>query len=66
LSLEHPKIDILNSLIDTGFTLGGLGLKLKLMSFPNFTPFDLPTGGQELKRAIETIRPELFVIDTLC
>lgn len=68
LYIDHeniPKTDIRRSLVDMGFTWEELEPNFKLMSFPDFTPFDLPKGGQELKRAIEIINPELVVIDTL-
>jgi hypothetical protein len=68
LYIDHeniPKTDIRRSLVDMGFTWEELEMNFKLMSFPDFTPFDLPKGGQELKRAIEIINPELVVIDTL-
>jgi RecA-family ATPase len=68
LYIDHeniPKTDIRRSLVDMGFTWEELEPNFKLMSFPGFTPFDLPKGGQELKRAIEIINPELVVIDTL-
>lgn len=68
LYIDHeniPKTDIRRSLVDMGFTWEELEPNFKLMSFPNFTPLDLPKGGQELKRAIEIINPELVVIDTL-
>lgn len=68
LYIDHeniPKSDIRRSLIDMGFTWEELETNFKLMSFPEFTPFDLPKGGQELRRAIEILKPELVVIDTL-
>lgn len=68
LYIDHeniPKSDIRRSLIDMGFTWEELEANFKLMSFPEFTPFDLPKGGQELRRALEILKPDLVVIDTL-
>lgn len=68
LYIDHeniPKSDIRRSLINMGFSWEELEANFTLMSFPEFTPFDLPKGGQELRRALEILKPDLVVIDTL-
>ncbi len=67
LYIDHeniPKTDIKRSLIDMGFDWKDLTENFILMSFPEFAPFDLPKGGQELKRVLEILRPDLVVMDT--
>ena len=67
LYIDHeniPKTDIRRSLIDMGFSWEDLKENFILMSFPEFAPFDLPKGGQELKRVLEIIEPDLVVMDT--
>ena len=67
LYIDHeniPKTDIRRSLIDMGFGWPDLKENFILMSFPDFAPFDLPKGGQELKRVLEIVKPDLVVMDT--
>ena len=67
LYIDHeniPKTDIRRSLIDMGFDWPELKENFILMSFPEFAPFDLPKGGQELKRVLEIVKPDLVVMDT--
>jgi hypothetical protein len=67
LYIDHeniPKTDIRRSLIDMGFSWEDLKENFILMSFPEFAPFDLPKGGQELKRVLKIIEPDLVVMDT--
>jgi hypothetical protein len=67
LYIDHeniPKTDIRRSLIDMGFDWPELKENFILMSFPEFAPFDLPKGGQELKRVLEIVNPDLVVMDT--
>jgi hypothetical protein len=67
LYIDHeniPKTDIRRSLIDMGFDWPDLKENFVLMSFPEFAPFDLPKGGQELKRVLEIVKPDLVVMDT--
>lgn len=67
LYIDHeniPKTDIRRSLIDMGFDWTDLKENFILMSFPEFAPFDLPKGGQELKRVVEILKPDLVVMDT--
>lgn len=60
---NSPKGDIKRSLIDMGFSPAELD-NLHLLSYPQFSPFDLAIGGRELVRAIEIFKPRLVVIDT--
>ena len=67
LYIDHeniPKTDIRRSLMDMGFDWKDLKENFILMSFPEFAPFDLPKGGQELKRVLEIVKPDLVVMDT--
>lgn len=67
LYIDHeniPTTDIKRSLIDMGFDWKELEPNFKLLSFPEFAPFDLPRGGQELKRVLEILKPQLVIIDT--
>lgn len=67
LYIDHeniPKTDIRRSLIDMGFDWPDFSENFILMSFPEFAPFDLPKGGQELKRVLEIVKPDLVVMDT--
>lgn len=67
LYIDHeniPKTDIRRSLMDMGFDWKDLKENFVLMSFPEFAPFDLPKGGQELKRVLEIVKPDLVVMDT--
>jgi hypothetical protein len=67
LYIDHeniPKTDIRRSLIDMGFDWPDFSDNFILMSFPEFAPFDLPKGGQELKRVLEIVKPDLVVMDT--
>lgn len=67
LYIDHeniPKTDIRRSLKDMGFKPEDLRENFILMSFPEFAPFDLPKGGQQLKRVLEILQPQLVVMDT--
>lgn len=67
LYIDHeniPTTDIKRSLIDMGFTAEELEKNLHLFSFPEFSPFDTQSGGRELRRLLDILKPRLVVIDT--
>lgn len=67
LYIDHeniPRTDIKRSLVDMGFSAETLEENFHLFSFPDFAPFDHPSGGLELDRVLDILNPRLVIIDT--